>query len=61
MGGENNRLFFFFLWDSITVLTFLLFYPKKKKIKQKGYVISEFVWGYFGTPKIEDETKKTSY
>ena len=60
MGGENNRLFFFFLWDSITVLTFLLFYPKKK-IKLKGYVISEFVWGYFGTPKIEDETKKTSY
>ena len=36
MGDENNGFFFFFsfcMWDSIIVLTFLLFCKKKIKLK----------------------------
>ena len=61
MGGENNGFFFFSYctWDSITILTFSFFLGKKKKTN--GYVISEFVWVYFGMPKIEDEIGESAY
>ena len=48
---------------TIFCITILTFFVEKKKInkKPKGYVISEFVWGYFDMLKIEDETGDFSY
>ena len=45
----------------IFCITVLTFFVEKKKKKPKGYVISEFVWGYFDMLKIEDETGDFSY
>ena len=52
MGGKNNDFLYYY---------FNLFCRKKKKKKPKGYVILEFVWGYFDMLKIEDETEDFSY
>ena len=49
MGGKNNDFLYY---------CFNLFVGGKKT---KGYVISEFVWGYFDMLKIEDETGDFSY
>ena len=61
MGGENN-FFFGYVRQYYSFRIFCLFLgEKKKKKKTKGYVIFEFVWEYFGMPKIEDKIWEYTY